>query len=302
MRGLDCNGWLRIWWWFRRSASAAQFRARWYHCCHFILLSCCLSFFLVFSCFFVISLPICLLFIVTLSFLVLFWFAGFGSAAPPKTYFLATVESVFATFSVIWCHLFFMCLQFVCHVCAIFCRFMPLLLLDWLVFELSETKLNDKKSHDEWQRPNEKEMTKTWHLFDNPQSVLARCSQQIVGQSHVYKWCQHQPQCAHMQHDKTNYQNMTKNTSRNKHLGLISSVCRPQCQPGREQFFGHTENKVESKDISLALPRIWPESHSGSTSTGFAVVRPLAHCSIWKGIMLQGWVHVMVKSVSNRGW
>ena len=181
--GWTANGWLRIWWWFRRGASAAQFRARWYHCCHFIVLSCCLSFFLVFSCFFCHSLPICLLFIVIWSFLVLFWFAGFGSAAPPKTYFLATVESGFATFR---------------SFDVIFCCFMPLLLSGLVGFRIIGNQIKRQKSHDEWQRPNEKEMTKTWHLFDNPQCVLARCSQQIVGQPHVYKWCQHQPTvCTH---------------------------------------------------------------------------------------------------------
>lgn len=99
------------------------------------------SSFLVFFCH---SLPICLLFIVTLSFLVLFWFAGFGSAAPPKTYFLATVESGFATFpsfDVIYsscvCNLFVMFVPF--FVVSCHCYFW-----DWLVFELSETKLNDK--------------------------------------------------------------------------------------------------------------------------------------------------------------
>lgn len=138
------------------------------------------SSFLVFFCH---SLPICLLFIVIWSFLVLFWFAGFGSAAPPKTYFLATVESGFATFR---------------SFDVIFCCFMPLLLSGLVGFRIIGNQIKRQKSHDEWQRPNEKEMTKTWHLFDNPQCVLARCSQQIVGQPHVYKWCQHQPTvCTH---------------------------------------------------------------------------------------------------------
>ena len=197
MRGLDCNGWLRIWWWFRRSASAAQFRARWYHCCHFILLSCCLSFFLVFSCFLSFASNL----FVVYSNLVIFgpflvcrvWVGGSAQNLLPCNCWVS-----FCHVSVIWCHLFFMCLQFVCHVCAIFCRFMPLLLLGLVGFRIIGNQIKRQKSHDEWQRPNEKEMTKTWHLFDNPQSVLARCSQQIVGQSHVYKWCQHQPTvCTH---------------------------------------------------------------------------------------------------------